>query len=303
MEQLVSIALCTYNGGEFIGQQLDSILNQTHRNLEIIIADDCSTDDTFKIVKRYANKDSRVQCYKNEVNIGFNKNFEYAIKLTTGDYIAICNQDDIWLPQKIERLLNEIGNKWLIFSNLSYIDDQGKVIEGGTSIIFDPAAYNYKSILLANFVTGHTVLFKREFVSYFSPVPLDGFFDWWFGFVAIYHRQITYLGENFTEHRIHDASFMQQRINSGREKQEANKTTYTMLSAFSNYKHLEVKDKIFIEHLRDAYKQNLYRLGSIPLIKIIFKYYRWLFPGFKHRAGFSLLNFAFKYSRKVKNYA
>src|ERR1700754_726282 len=116
-ELLVSIALCTYNGEKYISQQLDSILRQTHRNLEIIIVDDCSADNTFNIVKRYSILDSRIKCFRNEVNIGFNKNFEKAIKLATGDYIAISDQDDIWLPGKVELLLNNIGDNWLIFSN------------------------------------------------------------------------------------------------------------------------------------------------------------------------------------------
>ncbi len=69
-ELLVSIALCTYNGEKFISQQLDSILSQTHRNLEVIIVDDCSADSTFNIVSDYSLVDSRVKCFRNEVNPG-----------------------------------------------------------------------------------------------------------------------------------------------------------------------------------------------------------------------------------------
>src|ERR1700748_3070750 len=96
-QPLVSVAMCTYNGEKYIRQQLDSILNQTWRNLEIVIVDDGSSDDTFAIISEYAEKDSRIKCFKNEVNLGFNKNFEHAVELTTGDYIAISDQDDIWL--------------------------------------------------------------------------------------------------------------------------------------------------------------------------------------------------------------
>jgi glycosyltransferase involved in cell wall biosynthesis len=100
-QPLVSVAMCTYNGEKFINLQLDSILAQTYHNLELVIVDDGSTDETFNIISDYAKKDGRIKCFKNEVNLGFNKNYERAIKLTTGEFIAISDQDDIWLPHKM----------------------------------------------------------------------------------------------------------------------------------------------------------------------------------------------------------
>jgi glycosyltransferase involved in cell wall biosynthesis len=106
---LVSIAMCTYNGAKFMAKQLESIINQTYKNLEIVIVDDRSTDDTVAIVEQFAKNDERIKFYQNETNLGFNKNFEKAVNLTTGDYISISDQDDIWLPTKIEDLLNAIA--------------------------------------------------------------------------------------------------------------------------------------------------------------------------------------------------
>ena len=73
---LVSIALCTYNGAENLAQQLDTLVNQTYRNLEIVVVDDCSTDDTYAILQDYSSKDDRFRLYTNEANLGFLKNFE-----------------------------------------------------------------------------------------------------------------------------------------------------------------------------------------------------------------------------------
>lgn len=302
-EPLVSIALCTYNGEKHLKQQLDSILAQTYSNLEIVIVDDCSTDNTFSIASNYAEKDSRIKCFKNETNLGFNKNFERAIGLTTGEYIAISDQDDIWLPHKIESLLNNIESKWLIFSNSSYINDDNEILEGSMLYSFNPAEHSYKCMLLANFVTGHTVLFKREFIDYFLPFPQNGFYDWWMGLIALYHKEIIFLDEILTKHRVHDRSVMQERLRSGGEESEEVRAIDQVLSAFSGYKHLKSDDRLFISGLKKAYKADLYSHKPVPLIKTILKHYDDLFCYHKKRTGFSLLNFAVKYAYKIKKCA
>jgi glycosyltransferase involved in cell wall biosynthesis len=293
--------MCSYNGEKFIGRQLDSILAQTYRNLELIIVDDCSTDGTFNIISGYAKKDDRIKCFKNEVNLGFNKNFERAIKLTTGEFIAISDQDDIWLPQKIESLLNNIGDRWLIFSNSSLINDEGVVKQGDILLGHNPAKYGYKGLLLANFITGHTTLFRREFVDYFVPIPTIGFYDWWIGFIATYHQKITFLDEVLTQYRIHNGSVIQKRLKSDKLRTQENTTINNMLSAFIKYEYLHNTDKLFIGQLKNAFKKKLNGKRSIPLLRMICKHYDELFPYLKKRKGLSLLNFAFKYTRKVKN--
>jgi len=300
---LVSIALCTHNGEKYIIQQLDSILAQTYKNLEIIIADDCSTDSTIEILSLYAQKDSRIKYFVNEVNLGFNKNFQKVIGLTTGAYIAISDQDDIWLPQKIEVLLANIADKWLVFSNSDFIDENNNALNEKIVKAFKPAGYNYKAILLGNFVTGHTTLFKREFIHYFLPFPENGFYDWWIGFVALYHHQVVFIDEALTQYRIHGGSVMQARILSGQEKQAEVKAIASMLSAFVWYKHLKEEDKRFITRLKNAYEWAMSNKRTLPLVKMIFDRYPQLFANHKTRKGLSLLNFALKYARKVKRYS
>src|SRR5258706_6364561 len=102
---LVSVVMCTYNGGRFVAEQLESICGQTYDKLQIIIVDDASTDNSYEIVKQHADKDKRIQPYQNDNNIGVNLNFNKACKLATGDLIAIADQDDIWERTKIEKLL------------------------------------------------------------------------------------------------------------------------------------------------------------------------------------------------------
>ena len=106
---LVSVVVCTYNGSRFVSEQIESICKQTYPNLQIIIVDDASTDNTFEIIKQWADKDHRIHLHRNEKNLGFNLNFDKACKLTTGDYIAIADQDDIWELTKIEKLVAKIN--------------------------------------------------------------------------------------------------------------------------------------------------------------------------------------------------
>ena len=95
--------MCTYNGAKYLREQLDSILNQTYPIYELIIQDDCSTDDTIRILNEYARRYHIVKVYVNESQKGVTMNFISAIQRAEGDFIAISDQDDIWELQKIEK--------------------------------------------------------------------------------------------------------------------------------------------------------------------------------------------------------
>lgn len=112
----VSIALCTYNGEPFLQEQLDSIANQTRLPDEVVIGDDASTDKTLEILERW--RDSmpfRVKIITRKKNLGFRKNFETTAKECDGDVLFFCDQDDIWFPEKIEKVM-------MIFESSSEVD-------------------------------------------------------------------------------------------------------------------------------------------------------------------------------------
>lgn len=96
----VSIVLCSYNGEHFLKTQLDSIVCQTYPIHELIIQDDGSTDHTLDIAREYAAQYPFIRVEQHPQNLGFNRNFENALKKATGDFIAIADQDDIWYPEK-----------------------------------------------------------------------------------------------------------------------------------------------------------------------------------------------------------
>ena len=107
--ELVSVVMSTYNGSSYVAEQIESILNQTYSSLEIILADDASTDNTFEILKSYAEKDRRIITCQRKENAGYNINFSEACAKATGTYIAISDQDDVWELDKIEKQLKKIN--------------------------------------------------------------------------------------------------------------------------------------------------------------------------------------------------
>lgn len=94
--------MSAYNGEKHIKEQIDSVLVQTISDFELLICDDCSSDTTYTILQQYALKDSRVQIFKNPSNQSYYRTFEKLLYHCKGDYIAFCDQDDIWMPNHIE---------------------------------------------------------------------------------------------------------------------------------------------------------------------------------------------------------
>lgn len=156
----VSAVICTYNGAKYLGEQMDSILRQTYPVLELIVQDDGSTDNTPAIVETYARKDSRVKFFRNEQPLGFNYNFSTAFLRAKGDYIASSDQDDVWHPQKIEKLVEHIGENTLLFHNSWLFTSDIRHTEG----LKNPAnaIYNELYLLFKPFVPGHECFFSRR---------------------------------------------------------------------------------------------------------------------------------------------
>lgn len=182
---LISIAMCTYNGERFLAEQLQSILDQTYSPLEIIIVDDCSTDGTRAIVSTFMAKDARIRLIENETNVGFVRNFERALLACAGTYISLADQDDIWLPEKVQRLHEEIANHLLIYSNVELIDENGKRLGGRFPSVNRIDGQCALSLVLDNCVTGHACLMHRDLLALALPMPKALFaHDQWLAIAA-----------------------------------------------------------------------------------------------------------------------
>jgi len=201
---LVSIALCVYNGEKFLREQLDSLVGQSYPNLEIIAVDDCSKDTSKSILKVYADKYPFLRVIENEVNLGYVKNFEKAISLCKGEYIALSDQDDIWHPDKIKIQYENIGTNLLLYHDSAFMEDNGAMIDMKMSDIIHLYRGNQPEVFyFFNCVSGHTCFFKRELVSEILPFHPEHFHDHWIAFVAVNLGTIDFVPQALVNYRQH----------------------------------------------------------------------------------------------------
>lgn len=128
-QELVSVIMPTYNAGKYLAGSIDSILGQTYQNLELLITDDCSDDDTRQILKDYAQKDQRVKVAYLKENSGPAIARNRSIERARGRYIAFCDCDDRWMPEKLEKQIAHMTRKDCALSSSSYLicDDDNQV--------------------------------------------------------------------------------------------------------------------------------------------------------------------------------
>ncbi len=218
MPDKFSVAMCTYNGAHYLREQLDSIAAQERLPDELVICDDGSTDGTREIVTNFAaSAPFPVHFHVNERNLGSTKNFEQVIVFCTGDYIALSDQDDEWLPAKLAQIEAEFlraPNVGLIFTDADLIDEAGR-----------PAGYtlwqklplppterrrlrSYTAIdqlLEASTVTGATMAFRARFKDLVLPIPIDLpiIHDAWIAMLVASVSAVLPLGQPLIKYRQH----------------------------------------------------------------------------------------------------
>lgn len=160
----ISIVLCTYNGAKFLKEQLDSIVSQSIEPYEVIAQDDSSTDETMDILREYAQKHSYIKVFQNEKERGINNNFFSAIYRATGDFIAISDQDDIWMNNKLEIMTQAIGdNLMCVARSIPFYNQEDKEV----SIHFDKRKPNCNIIrMMYASMPGHCTLFRKELLDH-----------------------------------------------------------------------------------------------------------------------------------------
>ena len=219
---LVSIAMATYNGEKFITEQLESLVNQTYKNIEIVIVDDCSTDNTVRIIKDFQKKYGSITLIEKDSNSGITKTFEHAIRNCKGEYIALSDQDDVWLSNKIEILLDELGSEDAIYSNSLLVDKNGIFLNTDFKSLMNlQSYYSGAPFLLANCVPGHTILMKTEFAKTVFPFPDHLMFDRWISFCAASNNGIKYVDKPLVKYRQHDDNV----IGTGKSRNKGGKKT------------------------------------------------------------------------------
>lgn len=157
---LVSIITPTYNSEKFISETIQSIQAQTHTNWELLITDDCSNDGTLRIINGFKGKDSRIKLYQLNKNSGAGKARNNSIKNASGRFIAFCDSDDIWLPNKLELQIGYLVNQNAGFTYSSYFtrDEDRKIIGEVTA----PKQISYSKILKNNYIGCLTAIYDTN---------------------------------------------------------------------------------------------------------------------------------------------
>ena len=198
---MISVCMATYNGEKYIEAQLISILSQIDKNDEVIISDDSSTDKTIEIIKSF--NDSRIKIYDNQKFKSPTFNFENALKHATGDYMFLSDQDDIWVENKVEMIINALEENDLVLSDATIIDEHGKQI-GDFFYAINGSRKGFVKNIVKNSYLGCSMAFNRKVLDKALPFPKDiPMHDWWLGLVAEIYGKTYFIKEPLIRYRRH----------------------------------------------------------------------------------------------------
>lgn len=217
-EPLIDILMGTYNGERYVGEQIESIQAQTYKNWRLLVSDDCSSDATLDVVRRYAVEDERIRIVSEGVRYGGAKeNFFALMAKSDAPYVMFCDQDDYWLPEKVEKTLEALleleseygaGKPMLAFCDM-------KVVDGSLNIIHEsfeqyeklrPQRTKMAQALAQALGAGCTFLTNRQLVEMaiccrdLSSVVMH---DWWAAAIAAAFGHIAFIDEPLSLYRQH----------------------------------------------------------------------------------------------------
>lgn len=203
MEKKVAVLISTYNGEKYIKEQLDSILNQTYKNIEIVIRDDGSKDSTVKVIKEYQSKHQNI-ILKEEENVGFIQSFFKLLELADADYYAYCDQDDFWFENKIELAVQELdkadnSKPNMVFGNSDYYNEKMEFLKKGE----EHKTYSFKNSLYECVAQGMTMTINKTTRDYIlSNIPDKCLFhDWWTYMICTGLGEVFYNDQTVVKYR------------------------------------------------------------------------------------------------------
>ena len=277
----IAILMATYNGEEFITEQIDSILNQSVQNWELFIHDDGSVDQTMNILNRYvAQYPQKIHIVPGKSTGNAKENFFYLMKKVDANYIMFADQDDFWKKDKVKitykKILN-LENKdtnvpVLTFSDLKVVDQDLKTISPRMSqyqgLKMKNITFNY--LMAQNVVTGCTVMINRK-CKEMSLACLEHdnviMHDWWCALVASYFGRIDYIDDALILYRqhginsvgaknIHSVKYLKQKIYKDKDQKESLMKSEKQIAAF--IKAYSIKDE-YINVYSELYKLSKFR--------------------------------------------
>ncbi len=242
---MVSVCMATYNGEQYIKQQIESILSQLKEEDELVISDDGSTDKTINIIDSF--HDNRIVVLSHEkktIKYGFDyttHNFENAIVHSSGDVIFLADQDDVWLPNKYKKMTEALQNCDIAISDCKIVDSSLSVIEESKFDKYPPSSRILPSII-GNTNIGCCFAFRRQVLNKVLPFPDYGVAqDWWISALGNLYFKLEYIREPLMLYRRHNST----------------------VSATAGHSCYSIKDKIAIRLL---FIYNIMKRSSMKMI-------------------------------------
>jgi len=220
MKQRISIAMCTYNGAPYLQEQLSSILSQIRLPDELIICDDKSGDNTVDLVRKLASGATfPVRLVVNKIRLKSTKNFEKAISLCSGNIIALCDQDDVWHPEKLMR----IEQVFVDFPHIGAVFTDGEICDASLNplgySLWESFGFNKKMqkktvshrrsfevLIKRSVATGATMAFRSEFKDLVLPIPNNWVHDGWIALLIAAVSDLTIIREPLIKYRQHNSN-------------------------------------------------------------------------------------------------
>lgn len=291
----VSVALCCYNGAQYVRSQIESIMAQSRPVGEIVVCDDCSTDGTPDIVSSLSQGSAvPLTLYRNPRQLGISRNFEGAISLTRGDIIFLSDQDDLWYPDKVRDMMREFERRedlLLLHSDARLVDAQGEplgltLFEGLEITRWERMQLHsggaFGALVRRNLVTGATAAFRRKLFEIARPIPNEWVHDEWLGLFAAASGSVDFLEYPLIDYRQHGNNQIGVPLLSWREKllrilhargdfhQKLERRAQTLFDRLQELGNLSpvrrewVRDKLLHAHVRGHLPSS--RLARLPIV-------------------------------------
>lgn len=206
----ISVCIASFNGAEFIAEQISSIVCQLSVDDEIIVSDDCSVDNTINILESFG--DPRIRIIKNQTNVGHVKNFEKALSFAKNEIIFLSDQDDIWMPDKVQSIVKLFRDDPELF----FVQHSMSLLNSGINSLNSPFLIlsnneqSYSKFLFLQLLTpnvwGCATAFRRDILKFYLPFPSFVYaHDHWLGLiVACRRKRIRLLSNTYLLRRLHD---------------------------------------------------------------------------------------------------
>lgn len=211
----VSIIMLSYNYGRYISEAIDSVLNQSYRDYELIIIDDCSDDGSDSIIREYASKDARIKFFINPKNIGIASSFNSGLDKCTGEYIGYISSDDIWGKNRLETGVSILDTRpeiHYVHSNLSIIADNGMFTGQTVNDLSRSPTSKYSgnlfdTLIKGNFIYFSSLLLRSEAITGISiNSDLRYLNDWQFLLEISEKGNFHYVNDVLARYRMHSSS-------------------------------------------------------------------------------------------------